>query len=321
MTSPTGAPADLPTDSRVPLRWGLFFIVFGFGGFMVWSFLMPIDSGVPANGSVVHDGRRKSVQHSSGGVIKQILVKEGDSVKEGTLLIRMDDTAALANKSAAQAEVQALKAQIDYLEKLTTGLSPLVKQELYPAAQFLELEKQRAEAVSRLRAQFDRLVAADLEVRRNLIFAPSAGRVMGLVVTTEGGVVPPGGRLLDIVPDEDKLVIEAQIEPHLIDKVVPGLITEVRFSAFNLRSTPVIEGKIEWVSADRFQNPQDSSTGGAGFYTSRIIVSNEELKKVQELKIRAGMPVEVIIRTGERTFFEYLLKPLTDRVAGSLRER
>jgi len=233
----------------------------------------------------------------------------------------MDNTAALANKSAAQAEVQALKAQINYLEKLTTNLAPLVKQELYPAAQFLELEKQRSEAVSRLHAQSDRLIAADLELRRNLIFAPSAGRVMGLAVTTEGGVVPPGGRLLDLVPDEDRLVIEAQIEPHLIDKVIPGLITEVRFSAFNLRTTPVIEGKVEWVSADRFQNAQDPASGGAGFYTSRIIVSNEELKKVQELKIRAGMPVEVIFRTGERTFFEYLIKPLTDRAASSLRER
>lgn len=309
----------LPTDPKRPLRVGLWVLILGFGGFLLWAALAPLGEGVPANGSVTLDNRRKTIQHLSGGVVKQILVKEGQSVKEGEILMLMDDSVPLANKSSAESELKAINAQISFLEKILTDLSPMIEEGYYPRNRFIEFEKQLTEARAKQAGQRDRLSAAKLELNRAVVVAPSSGKVMGLALTTEGGVINPGGRLLDLVPDDERLVVEAQIQPHLIDKVVPGLEAEVRFSAFNLRSTPITVGTVEWVSGDRFQNQQDQ-INPAGFYLARLVVTAEEVKKIGNVKLRPGMPVEVIFKTGQRTFFEYLIKPLTDRMATSLRE-
>ncbi len=312
---------NLPTDVRRPLRVGALILLLGFGGFVAWAALAPIDSGVPANGTVTLDGRRKTVQHLSGGVVKQILVKEGDAVKEGDLLIRMDDAVPLATKSTAESELRSLAIQSKFLEQLVADLQPMTAEGFYPRNRLLDLQKQLADAKARQLGLQDRVAAANQELRRTTVVSPSTGKVMGLAITTEGGVIGPGGKLLEIVPDDERLVVEAQIQPHLIDKVTPGLVAEVRFSALNLRATPIIEGKVEWVSADKFVNPQDQFNP-MGYYTARVIVTAEEIKKLGEnVQIRPGMPAEVIFKTGERTFLEYLIKPLTDRMATSLKEQ
>lgn len=312
---------NLPTDVRRPLRVGALVLLLGFGGFVAWAALAPIDSGVPANGTVTLDGRRKTVQHLSGGVVKQILVKEGDAVKEGDLLIRMDDAVPLATKSTAESELRSLAIQSKFLEQLVADLQPMTAEGFYPRNRLLDLQKQLADTKARQLGLQDRVAAANQELRRTTVVSPSTGKVMGLAITTEGGVIGPGGKLLEIVPDDERLVVEAQIQPHLIDKVTPGLVAEVRFSALNLRATPIIEGKVEWVSADKFVNPQDQFNP-MGYYTARVIVTAEEIKKLGEnVQIRPGMPAEVIFKTGERTFLEYLIKPLTDRMATSLKEQ
>ncbi len=312
---------NLPTDVRRPLRVGALILLLGFGGFVAWAALAPIDSGVPANGTVTLDGRRKTVQHLSGGVVKQILVKEGDAVKEGDLLIRMDDAVPLATKSTAESELRSHAIQAKFLEQLVADLQPMTAEGFYPRNRLLDLQKQLADAKARQLGLQDRVAAANQELRRTTVVSPSTGKVMGLAITTEGGVIGPGGKLLEIVPDDERLVVEAQIQPHLIDKVTPGLVAEVRFSALNLRATPIIEGKVEWVSADKFVNPQDQFNP-MGYYTARVIVTAEEIKKLGEnVQIRPGMPAEVIFKTGERTFLEYLIKPLTDRMATSLKEQ
>ncbi len=312
---------NLPTDVRRPLRVGAFVLLLGFGGFLAWAALAPIDSGVTAMGSVAVDGRRKTVQHLSGGVVKQILVREGEQVKEGDLLIRMDDSMPLAAKSTAEAELRSLDIQIRFLGQLIADLKSMSEEGFYPRNRFLELQKQLADAQARQAGIRDRVAAANLELRRTIITSPSSGNVMGLAVTTEGAVIPGGGKLLEVVPADERLVVEVQIEPHMIDKVVPGITAEVRFSALNLRSTPITEGTVEWVSADKFVNPQDAMHP-MGFYTARIIVTAEEIKKIgSDVVIRPGMPADVIFKTGERTFLQYLIKPLTDRMAKSLKEQ
>lgn len=131
----------------------------------------------------------------------------------------------------------------------------------------------------------------------------------------------PGAKLLELVPDEERLVVEAQILPHLIDRVVPGLFAEVRFSHTKSRRTPVILGQVEWVSADKFQNPQDTNPmSQAGYYTARVIVSADELKKLPDVQVRPGMIADVIVQTGQRTFMNYLFKPLADGIAISMKE-
>lgn len=311
--------STLPTDAKKPLRTGLLILLIGFGAFLLWASFVPLASGIPSSGSVIVDGRRKVVQHLSGGVVKQIMVKEGQSVKEGDTLMRMDDSIALANKSNAESQLKSIEIQIRFLEKLVGDLQSMADEGYYPRNRFIEYQKQLADAQSQQAALKDRLAAAKLELQRALILAPTNGKVMGLAITTDGGVIPPGAKLLELVPDEERLVVEAQIQPHLIDRMAPGLPAEVRFSHTRSRKTPVILGQVEWVSADKFPNPQDP-TGVSGYYTARVVVPADELKKLPDVHIRPGMMADVIVITGDRTFMNYLLKPLSDSVAVSLKE-
>ena len=312
-------PEELPTDWRRPLRAGFLVLIFGFGTFMAWAAYAPLESGVLSTGTVIVDGRRKTVQHLSGGIIKQILIKEGQPTKEGDILIRLDDATALAAKSSADSQLKAVDIQIGYLEKLLLDLTPIVSENFYPRNRYIDLQKQLADAKAQRVALLDKLAAAKLDLQRLVVLAPVSGIVMGLSVTTEGGVISAGSRILEIVPADEKLVVEAQIQPHLIDRVAPGLIAEVRFSTTKARKTPVIKGKVEWISADRFPNAQDASAA-TGFYIAHVIIPPSEIEKLPDLQIRPGMIADVIINTGERTFLNYLLKPISDSIAVSIKE-
>jgi protease secretion system membrane fusion protein len=312
--------STLPVDPRSPLLLGMIVLLIGFGGFLIWAAFATLGEGVPASATVTLDTRRRSLQHLSGGVLKELLVKDGDSVTKGQVLMRLDDSTALATKSASESQLRAVEIQIDHLSRIIDSLVPLVNEGFYPANRLLEVRKDLAEAQAIRAAHSDRLSAARLELDRAIVRSPDDGKVMALQITTIGGVIGPGGRLLDIVPDEEKLVIDAQITPHLIEGVAPGLEAEVLFPALNLRKTPSIKGVVEWVSPDRLVDPTDPA-GKAGYFIARVVVSKSEMLKIEGASLRPGMPAEVVIRTGDRTFLEYLLKPLSDRMATSLKER
>ena len=312
--------ASLPTNTRRPLLVGLLVLLIGFGGFLFWAAFAPLDEGAPAMGNVTSDSRRKTLQHFSGGVLKEIRVKEGDSVKEGQVVVRLDDSLALASKSLSESQLGATEIQIQHLKKMIAEISPMVQEGFYPRNRLMELQRDLAEADAQRASHRDKLAAAKLELERAIVRSPVTGRVMGVEITTVGGVVGPGGKLMDIIPADEVLVVEAQIEPHLVEKVYPGLQAEVRFSALNLRKTPVIIGTVEWVSPDKFVDPNDPYRP-QGYFTSRVVVSKEELQKIGSTQIRPGMPADVIIKTGERTFLQYLIKPLSDRMATSLKEQ
>jgi epimerase transport system membrane fusion protein len=139
--------------------------------------------------------------------------------------------------------------------------------------------------------------------------------VLGLTVHTIGAVLPPGGRLLDIVPQDQKLIIEAQIAPIDIDRVKVGQVAEVRFSAFKTRDVPTIEGTLIGVSADRIiRDNKENKSDETAYYLARVAVSPDGLEALSaaNLELVPGMPVEVLINTGARTLVQYLMKPLSD---------
>ena len=150
---------------------------------------------------------------------------------------------------------------------------------------------------------------------RSVIKAPVSGMVLGLAVHTLGAVLPPGGRLLDIVPQHQKLIIEAQVAPIDIDRVTVGQVAEVRFSAFKTRDVPTIDGTLISISADRLVRDNKENTGGEqAYYLARVEVSPNGLEALSaaNLELVPGMPAEVLIKTGARTLVQYLMKPLTD---------
>jgi protease secretion system membrane fusion protein len=123
---------------------------------------------------------------------------------------------------------------------------------------------------------------------------------------------------MEIVPQDSGLVVEAQVPPALIDKVQVGLLADLRFSAFNLVSTPVVNGVVKVLGADKLSNPAPIQP--AEYYLAQIETTQEGLQLLGDRLIQAGMPVEVIVKSGERSFMSYLFKPITDRFARSFKE-
>lgn len=168
-----------------------------------------------------------------------------------------------------------------------------------------------SEAQTKLYEVEQHLTASRDKVDRIEIKAPVSGRVMGLNVHTIGGVVPPGATILEIVPQQEELVIDAQVSPMDIDRVSVGMIAEVRFTVFKQAVTPIIEGKVTNLSADRIV---DEKTGNQ-YYQARVELTTESLEKMAHLELVPGMPVEIMIKTGERTLFAYLAKPISNAFA------
>jgi protease secretion system membrane fusion protein len=419
-------------------RWGLWALAIGFGGFLAWAALAPLDEGVPGQGTVALDTKRKAVQHLTGGIVEQVLVREGDAVQEGQLLIKLDAAVARANYESArqsyfgllamqgrlQAEQQdknkivwhealkeavaadplieqqvlnqeqlfhtrkrlltsdlrsieeniqgqeamvqsytsilsSRKQQLQMLQEELKHLRGLVKEGYAPRNRQLELERMvadsnasmadlqgnvmrarsailelRQRAVSRRQeyrkevetqlADVSRQVLADSEkfravsndLERTDIRSPASGQVVGLTAQTIGGVVQAGQKLMDIVPKDAALMLEAHVPPHMIDRVGVGMPVDVRFSSFANTPQLVVHGEVDSVSGDLLVDPQTN----VSYYLARVKVTPAGIKVLGHRQLHPGMPVEVIFKGGERTMLTYLLHPLTKRLAASLTE-
>ena len=163
----------------------------------------------------------------------------------------------------------------------------------------------------------ERKVAAEDQLKRVEIRAPQDGVVHQLAAHTIGGVVSPGDAIMLIVPEADVLAVEAKVLPQDIDQLHLGQSAGLRFSAFNQRTTPEINGTIDRIAADISQEQRS----GQNFYTIRIAISPEEITRLGTVKLVPGMPVEVFIRTYDRSVFSYFTKPLHDQALRAFRER
>lgn len=179
-----------------------------------------------------------------------------------------------------------------------------------------EVVAQLAEVQSRVFDLQERLAALEDRLSRIVIRAPEDGMIIGMKVHTVGGVVTPATPLLDIVPSVSDLIVEAQVSPMDIDRINVGKLADVRFSAFNSSSTPVMEGVVNHISADRLVNEQT----GMPYYLARVGLTEKGAQALGSLKLQPGMPAEVLIKTGSRTLLQYMMQPVTDSVARSLIE-
>jgi epimerase transport system membrane fusion protein len=183
-----------------------------------------------------------------------------------------------------------------------------------------EVARELAEAQVELSALREKLRSVQDTVERTVVRAPGAGMVLGMEVHTLGAVVRPGARLLDIVPQNEKLVIEAQLSPQDIDQVRTGQRAEVRFPSFKLRDLPRIDGRLIAVSADRLVD--DSDGRKVPYYLARVDISAEGVQALTDAKLALlpGMPAEVLVNTGERTLLQYLIAPVSNIAARSFKQ-
>ena len=426
------------SDTRAVARTGLWILGLGFGGFLLWAGLAPLDEGVPTMGIVALDTKRKTVQHLSGGIVKEVLVQEGQQVKEGQALLRLDGAVAKANFEAVrqrylgyramqsrlfaeqagsgvidfhpdvkaalndplikqqvstqqqliQARRAALAADLQGIEESMQGLKEqlgsyqnilvqrrsqlallteeltntrsMVKEGYAPRNRQLELERmvaesnaaiadltgnslrvtrqvaelgqrslarkqeyrkeietQLADITREVQSDAEKFVAVTADLDRMEIKAPANGQVVGLSVQTVGAVLQPGQKLLDVVPDQQTLLLEAHIPPHLIDKVQTGLMADIRFNAFAHSPQLVVDGKVLSVSGDLLSDPQQPQFS---YYLARVQVTPSGMKTLGARQMQPGMPAEIVIKTGERSLLTYLLHPLTKRMAASMKE-
>jgi HlyD family secretion protein len=180
-----------------------------------------------------------------------------------------------------------------------------------------EVAKDMREVDAKYGEFVERKVAAEDQLKRIDIRAPQDGVVLESKVHTVGGVIPAGDAVMLIVPESDNLQVEAKINPRDIDQIQVGQSAMLRFSAFNLRTTPEINGTITRIAAD---TTTDQRTGQS-YYNTRIAMTKNEMARLGEVKLIPRMPVEAFVQTGERSVMSYLIKPLTDQFMRAFREK
>ncbi len=180
-----------------------------------------------------------------------------------------------------------------------------------------EVGAQLADLRTKLSELAERRTAARDQLDRLAITAPQSGTVQELTVHTIGGVVQAAETLMLIIPSSTALAVDARIAPGEVDRVLVGQKVALRFSTFNQRTTPEIDGRLARVSADVLEDERT----GLSYYTARIDISADQLDKLGMVKLLPGMPVETFIATEERTVLSYLLKPLSDQVLHAFRQQ
>lgn len=340
--------STVPKDVGDFTRLGWKVLVIAFGGFMLWASTAPLDQGVAAQGFVVTDGQRKIIQPTSSGIIDEVCVKEGEHVEAGQILARMNSIVAEAQLTATRENITGLDAQI---ESLKLGIESKKNQKLIMHQQLVNarelaregyLAKNRVLEIEQNYAQLQSVIAMDestlherqrmlseqktrlnpqeLDLSRAEIRSPVTGYVVNLQFFTPGGIVQAGQKLMEVTPDNQPLVVEAKLPIHLINKVHEGESVEIMFSALNQNKTPRIPGMLKVVGDDRIVEDRPLDPNMMSYYKILVEVTPEGEKKLGENKIRAGMPADVFIKTGERTLLSYMMKPIFDRLHSALRE-
>jgi HlyD family secretion protein len=410
-------------------------VIFGLGG---WAATAQLSGAIIAQGRLVVETNVKKVQHLTGGVIGELRVREGDHVRVGDILLRLDETLARTNYttitkgldelaarkareeaerdgaesltfspdllarqdqpelghvlsgeqklfeirrkaregqksqlmerieqhkeeiSGLAAQLSAKISEIEWVQKELEGVRGLWSQKLVQFTRVTALERDAARVegergnllasiaqakgkIAEIRLQIlqidqdmrtevgkdladirgktsdlvEKRVAAQDQLNRIDVRAPQDGTVHQLDVHTVGGVITPGEPIMLIVPDADALTVEARFQPQDIDQLHVGQAAVLRFSAFNQRTTPEINGEVKLVSPDVAQDQKS----GAYYYTVRIAIPDTEMARLENLKLVPGMPVDAFLQASSRTFLSYLTRPLYDQVTRTFREK
>lgn len=251
---------------------------------------------------------------------RRISSLEGDAASHRQLFQRgMISSQRMRELERESLEYQSVNAQ--HAAEVARLHSQISENALQRQVRLQEFQQQVGEALRQTQTEVadaeERLSALMDKVNRTQVLAPVSGTVVGLMVHTLGGVIRSGDPLLDIVPTNVGFIIEAKVADHDVDHLYIGQPAEIRFSAFNQRLSNVIDGEVVHVSANSFE---DEATR-ARYYKVRLRVTNAgEENMTESMKLLAGMPAEVMLRTGERSFSSYIAKPLTDMLARAIRE-
>jgi HlyD family secretion protein len=305
-------------DQAIPryLRGAALLILLLIGSLGVWGALASIQGAVIGPAVVAGVTKTNAIQHLDGGVVAEIHVKEGDAIKRGEVLLRLDRKELDEELAGIEAELSAKSMQLALFNSELTSLLELADKGLVPRTRVSAMQRD----IAGLQGDLGRLTAQKMRATERLgrleIRAPVAGRVFNLAVHTIGGVVSPGKELMQIVPSGEALVLEARLAPKDIDQVHPGQRVAIRLTGLNQRTTPQLHGAVSVVSPDVVRD----EVRNAQYYTARIAFDDGEIDRLGNAELVAGMPAEVLIQTQARSALSYLVKPLRDQIARTMRE-
>jgi protease secretion system membrane fusion protein len=270
-------------------------------------------AGVQAQIAGLQDSLRNKKEQQS--ILKEQLDNTRDLAKEGYIarnrLLDLERTYSQINGAISEDVGNIGRSQRQIMEVRLRKAQRTNEYQKEVRSQFSDLQREAAALEGRLDGLTFEL--ANTEVR-----SPADGIVVGTSIFTRGGVVTPGSRMMEIVPTDDALVVEGPLPVNLIDKISVGLKVDLVFSAFNANKTPHIEGEVIQVAADR---ALDERTGQPYYKVrARVTPAGLKLMTAKKLDVVPGMPVEMFVKTGERTMMSYLLKPLLDRAKSSMTE-
>ncbi len=299
-----------------PALAGLLIVAGFFGGLIAWSALAPLSNAAIASGKVKVENERKTIQHLEGGIVSRILVRDGSEVRAGQVLIELDQTKARARLQRLEGQLEAVTIQLALLQDEISTVSKLLDKGLTSKPRLLALQRRAAELVGdgkRLRAEIDD--AKDI-LNRSKIKSEIEGIVVGLNVHTTGGVIKAGDKLMDIVPKDERLIIQAYVNPIDIDVVHKGLEATVYLTPYNRRNLTPIRGRVTNLSADRFVNDSNDQS----YYLADIELIDDPSKAIKGATLYPGMPAEVMILTGKQTVLESLFQPILQSLNRAFRE-
>ncbi|MCB1519441.1 MAG: HlyD family efflux transporter periplasmic adaptor subunit [Hyphomicrobiaceae bacterium] len=300
------ASAHPKLDIRMPVVIGLVVVIAFFGFGVGTAAIAPIDKGVGMPGTIIVESRVKRVQHERGGTVGTIHVREGQWVNEGELLVTLDSRAMVDQTTALRLQADAARRQLELAQSEASTMADLLERKLAARSRVLALQRQVAEIEKEAAGIAARLGMAEREVERAAIRAPVSGRLLTLAVASQGGVIAPGGTVAEIVPDDDRLVIEGRLAPNQMENVRPGMAAKVWLTALSWREQRPLPATLAWVSPD---SVEDRRTG-APYFIARVELTNSRSEISKTVALQAGMRSEVLLMTGQRTLLDQLIDPL-----------
>jgi HlyD family secretion protein len=258
--------------------------------------------------------QQKSIEDQAVVVRDEVVALEGLQKQGLTQLSRINPQK--LNLARLEGQAGDMKAQIararGRISELNVQIAQVSKQALNEITQDLR------EASEKIADLHERKLAAEAKLQRIEVKAPIAGTIHQMAVFTIGGVLTPGETMMQIVPENERLLVESRIDPAFIDQVSIGQDALIRFSTFDQRKTPELAGRLIFVSADLEQDQQKQSPP---YFRARAELKQGEVEKLADQRIISGLPAELHLQTRERTILSYLMKPLTDQISRTFRER
>ena len=298
--------------------------------FIVWANLATLEKVIRGEGKVIASAKNQVIQNLEGGIVKDIFVKAGDIVEEGDSLLEFDDTFLRSELDASIIELKNLKIEVSFLKRSRELifeeldiLEPLVEQGAESRMELIRVLQRKANAesdISRKQADIEsleeRIPALKDRVNRTNVISPKAGIINRMVITTIGGVADPGSALVEIVPLNEDLIVEVEINPKDIALVLPGQRAIIKLTAFDFSKFGSLEGKVMSVGADSIQKDD-----GSLWYLCEISVRVKDITSLgKKINMLPGMVAQVDIVNGERSVMNYLLQPVTKVTEEAFRE-